>query len=82
MAARELAAQGHRLGDGEDRLVGMGAVRNPERIEPREKLVRGERRRRHSGNDAAPRGAWQGKSLRTPSPSMILDRPDAGVAQG
>jgi len=71
MAAGELAAQGDRLGDGEDRRMAIGAVRNPERIEPREEPVRGERRGSHTAHDAAAHNPWQGKSLRTPSPPMI-----------
>ena len=33
MAARQVAAQSRRLGDGKDRRMAMGAVRDAERIE-------------------------------------------------
>ena len=42
MAARQLAAQRRRLGDGEDRRVGMGAVRNAERTEVPQQFIGGQ----------------------------------------
>jgi hypothetical protein len=47
VTSRQTAAQCGRLGDGEDGRVRIGPVRDPERIETGEKLLRGQRHRRH-----------------------------------
>ena len=43
MPSRQAAAQGCRLGHGEDRRMAIGPMRDPERIETGEKLFRGQR---------------------------------------
>jgi len=53
---RQATAQCRRLGDGEDRRMRIGSVRDPERVEAPKQLFGGQRRRRHcAAHDA---GHW------------------------
>ena len=68
VAARQAAAQRRRLGDGEDRRVRVGPVRDAERVEPGEQLFGGQRRGdRHRRRTMRRRAALQAQALQAPS---------------